>query len=311
MSGPRGAARKGDGMAKTRFRPDHGLSTRMVWVMFLLGLLYVVFIGVFIALGVNPALVLVFALGFLAVQWYLSDRLALASMGAREVTPEEAPELHGIIDRLCAMADMPKPRVAIADMDLPNAFAAGRSRKNAVVVVTTGIMRKLDRDELEGVLSHELSHVAHNDVTVMTIASFIGILAGFLARMGMYARIGNNRDQRAALVWLVVLLVSILTYAISFLLIRALSRYRELAADRAGAYLTGHPSALASALTKISGDMAAVPTKDLRKVEPVNAFCLVPAMPKGSLSRIFSTHPTLERRIEELAKVANDLGRPL
>jgi heat shock protein HtpX len=209
------------------------------------------------------------------------------------------------------MADMPKPRVAIADMDLPNAFAAGRSRKNAVVVVTTGIMRKLDRNELEAVLSHELSHVAHNDVTVMTIASFIGILAGFLARMGMYARIGNNRDQRAALVMLVVLLVSILTYAISFLLIRALSRYRELGADRAGAYLTGQPSALASALTKISGDMASMPTKDLRKVEPVNAFCLVPAVPKGSLSRIFSTHPSLERRIEELAKVANDLGRPL
>lgn len=299
-------------MATTRFRPDRGLSARMVWVMFLLGLLYVVFVGVFLSLGFNPVLVIVIAVGFLGIQWYFSDRVALASMGAREVAPEDAPELHGTIDRLCAMANMAKPRVAVADTDVPNAFAAGRSKKSAVIVVTTGIMRKLTREELEGVLSHELSHVAHNDVTVMTVASFIGVLAGFLARMGMYTRIGSSRDQRAAVVFLVVLLVSIATYAISFLLIRALSRYRELAADRSGAYLTGQPSALASALTKISGEMAAVPSRDLRKLEPVSAFCLVPAVGKGSsLGRIFSTHPTLERRIEELAEVANDLGRPL
>jgi heat shock protein HtpX len=286
----------------------------MVFVMFLLGLLYVGAIAGLIAYGFNAVFVLLIAAGALAAQWYFSDKVALAAMRARVVTPEEAPDLHGVIDRLCALADMPKPRVAIADIDSPNAFATGRSRKHAVVVVTTGIMRRLERDELEGVLAHELSHIAHRDVAVMTVASFLGILAGFIARMSLYSGIGRGRDQREQAAMMVVVLVSVAVYAISFLLLRALSRYREFAADRAGAQLTGQPSALASALTKVSGEMAAIPTKDLRRMEPVNAFFFAPMTGKTkgiNLHRLFSSHPPLEARIAALAKVAHDLGRPL
>ena len=207
---------------------------------------------------------------------------------------------------------MPKPRVAIADVDAPNAFATGRSQKHSVIVVTTGILRRLDKAELEGVLAHELSHIAHRDVAVMTVASFLGVLAGFIARMSLYSGIGRSRDQKAQAAMLLVVVVSIVVYAISFLLLRALSRYREFAADRAGAQLTGQPSALASALTKVSGEMGAIPTKDLRRMEPVNAFMFAPMTGKGfSLSKLFASHPPLEARIAALAKVANDLGRPL
>lgn len=296
----------------SRFKPDRELSVRMVIVMFLLGLLYVAAIAGLIAYGINAVLVLVIAAGALVAQWYFSDKVALAAMRAREVTPEEAPELHGMIDRLVALANMPKPRVAISDIDTPNAFATGRSQKHAVVVVTTGIMRRLERGELEGVLAHELSHIAHRDVSVMTIASFLGVLAGFVARMALFSGIGRSRDQRAQLAILGVIAVSVVVYAVSFLLLRALSRYRELAADRAAAYLTQQPSSLASALTKISGEMAAIPTKDLRKIEPVNAFMFAPAATKGfSLHKIFSSHPPLEKRVAQLAKVATELGRPL
>lgn len=297
-------------MASTRFQADRELSTRMVVVMFLLGLLYVAAIAFLIAYGINAAFVLVIAAVALGAQWYFSDKVALAAMRARVVTPEEAPELHGVIDRLCALADMPKPRLAIADIDTPNAFATGRSQKHSVVVVTTGLMRRLDKGELEGVLAHELSHIAHRDVAVMTIASFLGVLAGFVARTALYIR--GGRDQRAQAAQLVIVLVSVLVYAISFLLLRVLSRYRELAADRAAAQLTGQPSALASALTKISSEMGSIPTKDLRKMEPVNAFFFAPPKTKGfSLGKLFATHPTLEQRIAALAKVANDLGRPM
>ncbi len=296
----------------TRFKADRELSVRMVVVMFLLGLLYVAAIAALIANGTNAVLVLLVAGGALVGQWYFSDKVALAAMRAREVTPDEAPELHGMIDRLVALADMPKPRIAVSDMDTPNAFATGRSQKKAVVVVTTGLMRRLDRGELEGVLAHELSHIAHRDVSVMTIASFLGVLAGFVARMAMYSGIGRTRDQRAQVAVLGVIVVSVVVYAVSFLLLRALSRYRELAADRAAAYLTQQPSSLASALTKISGEMAAIPTKDLRKIEPVNAFMFAPAATKGfSLHKIFATHPPLEQRVTQLAKVATELGRPL
>jgi heat shock protein HtpX len=248
------------------------------------------------------------------VQWFFSDRIALYSMGGREVTPEEAPQLHAIVDRLCALADMPKPKVAIADSDVPNAFATGRSPDRAVVCATTGIMRRLDERELEGVLSHELSHVAHRDVTVMTIASFVGVLAGFLTRMALYSGMfgGNrrNNDSGGAPVLLVITLVSIVVYALSFLLIRTLSRYRELAADRAGAFLTGQPSALASALTKITGEMGRIPTKDLRRAEPFNAFFFTPAVAPGfSISSLFSTHPTLEQRLDQLGRISAQLNR--
>ncbi|HNE88973.1 MAG TPA: zinc metalloprotease HtpX, partial [Actinomycetota bacterium] len=282
---------------KSRYASDRGLTARMTGTMFLLGLLYVVFIAVLIAIGLNAAFVLVLAVGLLFAQWFFSDSIALHSMGAREVTPEQAPQLHGIVDRLCAMAEMPKPRVAIADVDMPNAFATGRSPHRSVVCVTTGLLRRLDEQELEGVLSHELSHVAHRDVLVMTIASVAGVAAGFLTRMALWGGMGR-RDQNTALVSLAIIAVSALVYAVSFLLTRMLSRYRELSADRAGALLTGRPSALASALQKVSGDMAAIPTRDLRQAEPFNAFFFAPALSGGkSLAALFATHPPLEQRL--------------
>jgi len=280
----------------------------MTGTMFLLGLLYVVFIAVLIAIGLNAGFVLVFAVGLLFAQWYFSDSIALHSMGAREVTPEQAPQLHGIVDRLCAMAEMPKPRVAIADVDMPNAFATGRSPNRSVVCVTTGLLRRLDEQELEGVLSHELSHVAHRDVLVMTIASVAGVAAGFLTRMALWGGVGR-RDSNTALVSLAIIAVSVLVYAVSFVLTRMLSRYRELSADRAGALLTGRPTALASALQKVSGDMAAIPTRDLRKAEAFNAFFFAPALAGGkSLAALFATHPPLEQRLEQLAKISTQLG---
>jgi heat shock protein HtpX len=296
---------------KTRFAPDRGLSSRMLITSFLLGLLYVGFVALLIALTKSAVLAVIIAGGALFVQYWFSDRIALYAMHGRIVTPEEAPELHGTIDRLCALADMPKPRVAIADVDLPNAFATGRNPKNAVVCVTTGIMRRLDQDELEGVLSHELSHVAHRDVAVMTIASFLGVLAGLITRFGLYGGLGRNRDQNTAVIVLTIIAVSIAVYAISFLLTRALSRYRELAADRAGAMLTGRPSALASALTKISGDIARIPSRDLRQAEAFNAFFFAPAISGkagASLSSLFSTHPSLEKRLDRLGVLSRELG---
>jgi heat shock protein HtpX len=283
----------------------------MLITSFLLGLLYVGFVALLIALTKSAVLAVIIAGGALFVQYWFSDRIALYAMHGRIVTPEEAPELHGTIDRLCALADMPKPRVAIADVDLPNAFATGRNPKNAVVCVTTGIMRRLDQDELEGVLSHELSHVAHRDVAVMTIASFLGVLAGLITRFGLYGGLGRNRDQNTAVIVLTIIAVSIAVYAISFLLTRALSRYRELAADRAGAMLTGRPSALASALTKISGDIARIPSRDLRQAEAFNAFFFAPAISGkagASLSSLFSTHPSLEKRLDRLGVLSRELG---
>jgi heat shock protein HtpX len=294
---------------KSRFEPDRGLTRRMVATGFLLGLLYVVFVAVLIALTRSAVLAVVIAGGLLFCQYWFSDRIALYAMRGRIVTPEEAPELHGVIDRLCALADMPKPAVAIADSDFPNAFATGRSPSKAVVCVTTGLLRRLETEELEGVLAHELSHVAHRDVAVMTIASFLGVLAGLMTRMALWGGVGRNRDQNTAAIVLIVVLVSALVYVLSFMLTRALSRYRELAADRAAAELTARPSALASALTKVSGDIARIPTRDLRKAEAFNAFFLVPAVAKGvSISSLFSTHPTLERRLDQLASISRRLG---
>ncbi|MBA3852136.1 MAG: zinc metalloprotease HtpX [Chloroflexi bacterium] len=287
----------------------------MVVTMFLLGLLYVVLIGVLIAYGFQLIFVLIFAGGLLFAQWYFSDRMALYAMHGRVVSPEEAPNLHAMVDRLCALANMPKPQVAIADSDVPNAFATGRSPSRAVVCVTTGVLRRLDARELEGVLSHELSHVAHRDVTVMTVASFVGVLAGLLTRSVLWSgMMGGGRrrggDGGGAPAVLVILLVSMVVYAVSFLLIRALSRYRELSADRAGAFLTGQPSALASALTKISGEMGRIPSRDLREAEPYNAFFFAPALADGfSISSLFATHPPLQSRLTQLAQISGQLGR--
>jgi heat shock protein HtpX len=288
---------------------------------FLLGLLYVVFTAVLIVLIKSAVLAILVAGGLLFAQYWFSDRIALYAMNGHVVTAAEAPELHGVVDRLCALADVPKPAVAIADSDVPNAFATGRSPRNAVVCATTGLLRRLDAEELEGVLAHELSHIAHRDVAVMTVASFLGVLAGLITRFGLYAGLYGGFGQRngdgdgdgednTALVFVAVVAVSAVVYGISFVLTRALSRYRELAADRAAALLTGRPSVLAAALTKLSAEMAQIPTQDLRHAEPFNAFFFAPALAPGfSLSSVFSTHPSLTQRLEQLAELSVQLGR--
>ena len=313
---------------RTRYPADRGLTARMMTTVFLLGLLYALFVTVLFLVGVKLVFIIVIALVVLFVQYFYSDRIALYSMKGKMVTREQAPQLHGVVDRLCAMADMPKPKVAIADVDMPNAFATGRDQKHAVVCVTTGILRRLNEPELEAVLAHELSHVAHRDVAVMTIASFLGILAGLLTRVLLYAGLfggfgggggnrgrgggGGNAGGQLAILELGMLLFSAVIYAISFLLIRTLSRYRELAADRSGAILIGQPRLLAQALVKVTGEMSRIPTRDLRSAEHFNAFFFAPAFTKGrgvSLSTLFSTHPTLERRLQQLTELEAQMGR--
>jgi heat shock protein HtpX len=323
--------------ARTRYAPDRGLTVRMTATMFLLGLVFVVFVGLVIGImtyahASAAAIILVavvFGGGSAVASLFYSDKIALAAAGARVVSPKEAPELHGIVDRLCALADMDKPRVAIAPARMPNAFATGRNSKNSVLCVTDGLLyhSQLTQEELEGVLAHELSHVAHKDVQVMTYASLLAIVAGLLVRFAFYSEIfgggrraGNN--SQAALLIPLIMLVSIVVYAVSFLLIRVLSRYRELAADRSGALLTQNPSALISALTKVSQGMNRIPTQDLRSAESLNAFYFAPAMKMNltgpgrgrsgggsSLSALFSTHPSLEKRIEQLSKIQRELGQ--
>ncbi|HTU39549.1 MAG TPA: zinc metalloprotease HtpX [Acidimicrobiales bacterium] len=309
-------------------KPDRGLTFRMLMTGFFLVVLYAAVVGILIAVGVSFIIVLVIAGVLLFCQYWFSDKIAMYAMHAKEVTPEQAPELHGVVDRLCALADMPKPRVAIATTDIPNAFATGRSPKAAVVCCTSGLLRRLDEPEVEAVLSHEISHVAHRDVAVMTIASGLGVIAGLLTRVLFYSEIfgglgggggGNNNSQsQAALIEFAVLLVSIVVYFVSFLLTMALSRYRELAADRSGALLIGRPSLLASALVKITGEMGRIPTKDLRAAEPFNAFFFTPAVANGtaqgqgggfSFGNLFRTHPPLEVRLAQLEKLEHQLGQ--
>ena len=317
-------------MARTsRYAPDRGLTVRMTVTMFLLGLVFVAFvaliIGILTAVHASGAAIVLIALifggGTAIISLFYSDKIALAAAGAVEVTPQQAPELHGIVDRLCALADMDKPRVAIAPTRMPNAFATGRNSKNSVLCVTEGLLNPrlgLEKEELEGILAHELSHVAHKDVQVMTVASLLAITAGLLVRFAFYSELfgGGRRsnDQNAFPVILVIMAVSAVVYAISFLLIRLLSRYRELAADRSGALLTGQPSKLASALQKVSSGMGRIPNQDLRAAEPLNAFYFAPAMKLTggggpSLSVLFSTHPSLEKRIEQLEKIQRQLGQ--
>jgi heat shock protein HtpX len=283
--------------------------------MFLTGLLLViVFValgGILEAVGFPIYFVILIPAVLLFAQYWFSDKIALYGMKAHIVSPEEEPELHGVVDRLCALADMPKPRVAVAETDIPNAFATGRNPKNAVVCATRGIMRRLDEPELEAVLAHEISHVAHRDVAIMTVASVLGVVAGLLTRVALFSDLfGGDRNQNAALIDLVVLVVSVVVYAISFLLTRALSRYRELSADRAGAILIGRPSLLASALVKVTGEMSRIPTRDLRAAEHFNAFFFTPALANGaSLSSLFSTHPSLEVRLAQLSKIEAEMNQ--
>jgi heat shock protein HtpX len=289
---------------RTVFPRDWGLQTRMLLTLFLLGLLYVVFVGVLIAAGAG-AITMVVVIGALTLaQLFLSDKIGLAAVGAKQVTPEEAPGLHAMIERLCIQADLPKPKIAVADTSVPNAFAMGRSQKSATVCATTGIMRTLSPSELEGVMAHELTHVKNRDVLIMTIASFFASVASMIMQFAFF--FGGDDDDGGAPV-LVILAVSALVYMLSFVLMLALSRYREFAADRGAALITGRPSALASALVKISSAMQTVPAKDLRDAERMNAFFIVPASVKGSLKSLFSTHPPMEARIARLQQLEAQL----
>jgi heat shock protein HtpX len=289
---------------------DRGLTARMTTTVFLLGLVYVVFFAILsqvFSIGLVP--ILLIAGGLLAVQYWTSDKIALATAGAKIVSQSEAPELHAVIQRLCMTADLPMPRVAIIQTDMPNAFATGRSPRHAAVAVTTGLLQRLEPHELEGVLAHELSHVKHRDVAVMTLASFFAMVAGIIVRWGFFfgGGFGGDDDRDSGQAFMIALLVSIVVYAISFILIRALSRYREFAADRGAAVLTKSPSSLASALVKISGAMGRIPQRDLRAAEGLNQFFIVPAGLKNGLSNLFATHPSMEARLEQLRRMEREL----
>jgi heat shock protein HtpX len=307
-----------------KFPVDRGLTARMMTTVFLLFVFYAILVLVLATFVHTLALVILIPAALLFAQYYASDKIALFSMHARVVDEHEAPDLHAIVDRLCAMADMPKPRVAIAQTDMPNAFATGRNQSHAVVCVTTGIVRRLGyTEELEAVLAHELSHVAHRDVAVMTIASFLGIIAGFVTRMLLWSDMfggfgggrGRNNNQGGGQIVLFemgALAFSALFYFLSFLLIRALSRYRELAADRAGAILIGQPRVLASALVKVTGEIGRIPMRDLRSAETFNAFFFAPALTnkKGaSLGSLLATHPPLQVRLDQLARLEAQMGK--
>jgi len=302
-------------MKRRSYGRDAGLSRRMLLSTSLLGLLYVVFAVVLfqvLNVGIVFMLVIVGALAFF--QYFTSDKLALAAAGAKIVERDQAPQLHDMVERLCAMADLPKPRIALIDTDVPNAFATGRSPKHAAVAVTRGLWQRLEPQEVEGVLGHELSHIANRDVLVMTVASFFAMLAGLLTRFGLYSGMfggGRSRDNNSVPIWLIVLLVSVVTYFLSQLLILAISRYREFAADRGSALITGAPEHLMSALQKISSDMFRIPQRDLREVEGMNAFFIIPTSVKSATSQLFMTHPPLEKRLAALSEIAREMGRPV
>jgi heat shock protein HtpX len=304
-------------MKRKSYGRDAGLTLRMILTSGLLGLLYVVFaVILFNVLNVGLGFMLVIVIGLAFFQYFTSDKIALAASGAKIVSRDQAPDLHEMVERLCAMADLPKPRVAVVDTDVPNAFATGRNPKHAVVAVTTGLWRRLEPKEIEGVLAHELSHVANRDVLIMTVASFFAMLAGLLTRFGLYAGMwggGSSRDNNnnAVPVWLVVLLVSVVTYVLSWILIRTISRYREYAADRGSALITGAPEYLMSALQRISSDMTRIPQRDLREVSAMNAFFIIPTSVKKATSELFMDHPPLEKRLAALAEIAREMGRPV
>jgi heat shock protein HtpX len=292
---------------RSNFGKDPGLQARILLTMFLLGLLYVVFVGILFAAGAGAGVIVAVAVVLLVLQLFASDKIALASLGVKEVSPAEEPELHGIIDRLCVQADLPKPRVCVMETEMPNAFAMGRSRKTTSVTATRGIIEMLDTAELEGVMAHELTHVINRDVMVMTLAGFFASLASLILQFAFFFGGGYGRDNEEERDIMLVILVSAVVYAVSFLLLRALSRYREFAADRGSAILTGRPSALASALIKISGTIERVPSKDLRAAEGLSAFFIIPPKAKNSLMSLFADHPPLEKRLAALQRLESQL----
>jgi heat shock protein HtpX len=299
---------------------DFGLSLRMLLTGGLLGLLYVVFaLVLFYALNIGLAPMLVIVIGLAVVQYWTSDKLALAASGAKIVTPEQAPELHAMVERLCAMAGLPKPRVAVVPTNVPNAFATGRNPKHAAVAVTQGLWDRLEPKEVEAVLAHELSHVANRDVLIMTVASFFAMLAALLTRFGLYAGMfggfgGGNRDNNGnnqVPIWLIVFVVSVVTYALSFILIRTISRYREYAADRGSALITGAPENLMSALQKIATGITQIPQQDLREVAGMNAFFIVPTNWRQQVGELFMDHPPIEKRLAALERISLEMGKPV
>ena len=308
-------------MERKNFGRDRGLSLRMIFTSALLGLLYVVFaVVLFSVFNFSLIAMLVIVIGIAVFQYFSSAKIALAASGAKVVSAEEAPELHAMVERLCAMANLPKPQIAVVDSDVPNAFATGRNPKHAAVAVTAGLWRRLEPHEIEAVLAHELSHVANRDVLVMTVASFFAMLAAMLTRFGLYAGMfggfggGGNRsngNNNQVPVWLIVFLVSVVVYAISWVLIRTISRYREYAADRGSAIITGAPENLMSALQKISSGITQIPQKDLREVQGMNAFFIIPTNWKTNMSEWMMDHPPLEKRLAALSEIAREMGKPV
>jgi heat shock protein HtpX len=300
-------------MKRKAYGRDFGLSARMVTTMFLLGALYVVFFLVllqFTNLGIGFLILIMGGLAFF--QYYTSDKIALRASGAKIVDRDEAPELHDMVERLSAMADLPKPRVAVVPTDVPNAFATGRSPKRSVVAVTEGLWNRLSKPEIEGVLAHELSHIGNRDVAIMTISSFFAMVAALLMRMGMFGGMfGGDRDRGGPPIWLIMFVVSLVTYAISYVLILMISRYREYAADRGAAMITGAPENLMSALQRIASNMVQIPQRDLREVQGMNAFFIIPTNVRSSFGEMFMTHPPLEKRLARLAEIAREMGRPV
>jgi heat shock protein HtpX len=297
----------------TSFGRDTGLQVRMVVTLFLLGAVYALLVGVLFAAGAGGITILIVAGGLLALQFFTSDKLALRAMGAHQVSPQEAPQLHALIERLCVQADLAKPRIYVMNTSMPNAFAMGRSRKAAAVCATTGILELLSPSELEGVMAHELTHIINRDVMVMTLASFFASLASMIVQFGFFfgGGFGGSSDDDDNPSIMVVILVSLAVYIISFFLMQALSRYREFAADRGAAVITGRPSALSSALLKISGTMERIPQTDLRAHAEMNAFYIFPASAKNSIFNLFSTHPPIEKRIAALSRLEAQLqGAP-
>jgi len=291
-------------VTKTSFERDPGLQARMLLTMFLLGALYVLLAGALFAAGANGVLILLICGGLAVVQLFTSDKLALHAMGAREVTPQEAPELHAMIERLCIQADLPKPKIAVAQTTMPNAFALGRSQKSATVCATTGIMNLLTPAELEGVMAHELAHVKNRDVMIMTVVSFFASIAATILQFGFLFGGSSDDDDSPGIFF--VIIVSLIVYVVSYFLMMALSRYREFVADRGAALVTGRPSALASALNKIASGMDRVPQQDLRTAGQLSAFFIAPPT-KASIAGLFSTHPPLEARIERLMQYERQL----
>jgi heat shock protein HtpX len=301
-------------MKRKGYGRDFGLSARMVTTLFLLGALYVAFFVVLISVVQAPFFLIVVIMGGLAfLQYFTSDKIALAASRAKIVERDQAPELHEMVERLCAMADLPKPRLAVVPTDVPNAFATGRNPKNSVVAVTEGLWNRLSKPEIEGVIAHELSHIGNRDVAIMTISSFFAMVAAILMRMGLWGgMMGGDRDRSGgAPVWLIMFAVSMLTYVISYVLILMISRYREYAADRGAAMITGAPENLMSALQRIASNITQIPQRDLREVQGMNAFFIVPTNVKSAFTELFMTHPPLEKRLARLAEISREMGRPV